>query len=143
MIPNACEKLCQKSSECKAWTFEARHQGPGTTCKLFTGRPEKSHGNQLPWPLLKPTATSGAKTPFTIMCHHLNKSHGPIGNDVQFNAKILRGEPLSVRVLVDRPIVSGMPGILLIGALLTKSVSRRRRPPPHPTPPHRLCFTSD
>lgn len=102
--PAVCQELCHKNPSCKAWTHERRHQGPGVECRLHTT--QASHGAPvLPCPLPNKLCTSGAKAPLAFMCRPNKRTWITGGGDSNFTVRVLQGEPLSLRLIVDRPII--------------------------------------
>ena len=102
--PITCQRLCSQNLDCTAWTHEMRHQGPGVECRLRNGK--ATHGAAvLPCPLPNALCTSGAKAPLAYTCQPKESTWIAGGGDSNFSVKVLPGEPLSVRVLVDRPII--------------------------------------
>ena len=102
--PSVCQELCARTPECKAWTHEMRHQGPGVECRLRNGK--ATHGaTVLPCPLPNALCTSGAKVPLPYTCQPKKSTWVTGGGDSNFSVKVLAGEPLSLRLLVDRPII--------------------------------------
>jgi hypothetical protein len=102
--PAFCQQLCLKNPDCKAWTHELRHAGPGVECRLHNGKP--SHGAPvLPCPLQNLLCTSGAKTPLAFSCLPKKSTWITGGGNSSMTVKVLPGETLSLRVIVDRPII--------------------------------------
>ena len=102
--PAVCQELCEKNADCVAWTHERRHQGPGVECRLHTGK--ASHGAPvLPCPLPNKLCTSGAKKPLEFECLPKKSAWVTGGGDANFSVRVLPGEPLSLRLLVDRTII--------------------------------------
>ena len=102
--PAFCQQLCRKNPDCKAWTHELRHAGPGVECRLRNG--EASHGAPvLPCPQKNRLCTSGAKTPLTFSCRPKKSTWMTGGGNSSFSVSVLQGELLSLRMLVDRPII--------------------------------------
>ena len=102
--PVVCQELCHNSTSCTAWTHERRHQGPGVECRFHSDK--ASHGApMLPCPLPNKLCTSGAKTPLAFTCRPKHSTWITGGGNSTFTVKVLPGEPLSLRLLVDRPII--------------------------------------
>lgn len=76
----------------------------GVECRLRNGK--ASHDAPvLRCPLKNRLCTSGAKTPMAFSCEPKKSIWVTGGGSSNFTVKVLPGEPLSLRALIDRPII--------------------------------------